>query len=537
MQALPSAWPTSAWRPDPPPGLLHRSPVDRRLVWLGLGLVLLGVLCRGLRLIFPIWGDEASVALNLVERGYAGLRWELAYRQMAPLLFLWVEKAVYEWAGPSALCLRLLPLLAGVAGLVLFWGLARRCLPVAAATLAAGFLAVSRSPIELSANVKPYALDLFFSVVLLWLAVAYLRRPGRTALLAGLALLIPFAVGCSYPVVFVAGAVSLVLLPVVWRQGPPAARAWFVAFNLLLVGTFVAHLLLVGREEYAGARGEDLAAYMKGFWRYGFPHGGPFLVLGWFVHVHVGSTFSNPVEFNGGGLVGLVLCLLGAFHLRRQGQGSLVLLCVLPYALHLLAAILHRYPYGAHARLQQHLLPCFCLLAGTGLAYLVEYLAAAVGGRLRWLTAVAAGLFLVGVCGAVADVRRPYHDDGAHQAARVVRHIRGALRPGDQVVVRQSEARCGLCLRWQLLALGDRVHYAGPAEPGTGAAAGSRVWVIDDLMVQGPADAPEPAARQPGKPASHRRYVAAFPATDGTVARYCCDVYLCEPASAAAKRH
>ena len=92
---------------------------------LGLGMLLLGMACRlyVYLLSFPIWRDEASLALNFVSRDFRGLLRELDNFQVAPLLFLWIENAVYQYLGGSAALLRLAPLLAGVSALVLFWHL------------------------------------------------------------------------------------------------------------------------------------------------------------------------------------------------------------------------------------------------------------------------------------------------------------------------------------------------------------------------------------------------------------------------------
>ena len=71
-------------------------------------------------LCFPIWGDEAFLCLNLMDRDYPGLAGRLRFDQVAPLLFLWGEKAVYQTLGGAELALRLLPLLAGLSSLLLF---------------------------------------------------------------------------------------------------------------------------------------------------------------------------------------------------------------------------------------------------------------------------------------------------------------------------------------------------------------------------------------------------------------------------------
>src|SRR6185437_5513123 len=113
----------------------------------------------------------------------------------------------------------------------------------------------------------PYAFDLFFSLAFLTLAVAWLRRPSRRTPLALLACLAPVAVLASYPSVFIAGAVSLALLPAVWRGGDRKATALFALFNLLLVGTFLGHYLFVGLSHLASPVGASTtAADMHRYW-------------------------------------------------------------------------------------------------------------------------------------------------------------------------------------------------------------------------------------------------------------------------------
>jgi hypothetical protein len=481
---------------------------------------------------FPIWIDEANLALNFAERDYQGLLRQLNHQQVAPLLFLWTEKAVWQWAGPSEWLLRLVPLLAGIGALVLFWKLARACLPPASAVLAVGILAVSGWPIELACSIKPYAVDLFVAVLLLWLTVHALRRPGRPSWLVGLAVLAPFAVCLSYPAVFVAGAVSLVLAPRVYRRSW-AARGWFVAFNVLLVAGFLAHLRFVGREGPADP--PDVDGYMKAFWHHGFPHGGLWRSAWWVVRVHVGRMFSYPVELNGGGLLGLIFVLLGVRALLREGRRPLLLLCLVPFALHLLAAFLHRYPYGMSPRLEQHLVPSFCVLAGSGWAGLIASRTAAPRLQARLLLASVAGIVLIGLAEAVADYCHPCRDDVAAWARQVVRHLQREMRPGDRLVVYNTPESWHPCLRWQLQALADRIADSQVLRA-------PRVWVVDSRIEEVPADAPEPVPALPpvlaGQPLAtrgwnvleHRRFRASLGDDPQHLCRFFCDVYACAPA-------
>src|SRR5580700_6293515 len=56
------------------------------LVGLGLGWRMLRYLVD-----MPIWGDEASICVNFLDRDYRQLMQPLADAQVAPLLFLWSE--------------------------------------------------------------------------------------------------------------------------------------------------------------------------------------------------------------------------------------------------------------------------------------------------------------------------------------------------------------------------------------------------------------------------------------------------------------
>ena len=63
--------------------------------WL-LIFLLLGILLRLLRwgLAMPVWGDEAAIGLNIIRRDYLDLLRPLDFSQVAPLLFLWIQRTV-----------------------------------------------------------------------------------------------------------------------------------------------------------------------------------------------------------------------------------------------------------------------------------------------------------------------------------------------------------------------------------------------------------------------------------------------------------
>ena len=448
----------------------------------GLGMLLLGVVCRiyVYLLSFPIWRDEASLALNFVSRDFRGLLRELENFQVAPVLFLWIEKAVYQYLGALPALLRLVPLLVGVLGLVLFWHLAGRSLSPLAAALAVGILAVAQSPIHLAATIKPYSLDLFTATLLLTLAIRYLRTPEHPGNLVALALVIPFVVAASYTAIFVAGAVSLVLLPVVWRRSGLVGRCWFIAFNFLCVVTFAAHLHFVGREGHDPTL-PDVRTYMTSYWSGDFLPHEPLSVPRWLWRCHTGQMLSYPVAFNGGGLLGLLLAAAGVRALYRQRQLGLLALCLLPFALNFAAGVLRRYPYAGDQRLEQHLVPCLCLLLGSGMADLIGRLPA----RRELATGILVALFVViGLVGSVRDAIHPYQDVEAAWAEDIGRQLRREVRPQDQIVVPHVERFTLNCLRWQLLAFAQQVRTTSTIDWTHLERGGGRLWFVDQIVEQ-----------------------------------------------------
>ena len=90
----------------------------------------LGLLARLARYAqgLPFWSDECFLASNFLGRGFLGLAKPLDNGQVAPLAFLWVERAAVLALGFSEWSLRLFPLLCGLASVVLFAFVARRAL-------------------------------------------------------------------------------------------------------------------------------------------------------------------------------------------------------------------------------------------------------------------------------------------------------------------------------------------------------------------------------------------------------------------------
>jgi hypothetical protein len=456
------------------------TPGDARwLVLLTVGLLTLGVVCRLVRYAVapPLWCDEVFVALNLIPGDYRRLMGPLEFSQITPVLFLWAELAAYQLFGSSEWALRLIPLLAGLAALPLFWHLSRMTLPPLAATLATGILAAARWPMAMSNLVKPYSLDLLLSVALITLAVHWLRQPRRLRFLVLLVVLGPVALFASYPAVFVTGAIGLLLLGEACR-GDWRVRALYVAFA---VGTAAAFLgsFGIGQAQLGPDDGATRATYLE-FWRDGFlPTSSPLAAGRWLLAAHTGELMSYPAgDRNGASTLTLLFCAAGAWWCARH-RHQLLLVCALPFGLSLAASALRKYPYGVEPRLEQHLAPFICLLGGAGAASLIERFTRTPRGRLRAACAACGLLAACGVAVSFMGTSKPsYWEREALWSWKIANEIRGQANGGDQVVVLDRQESVLPTLRWQLLRLGNRVAWNGQADWERLRGTDNRLWLV-----------------------------------------------------------
>ena len=391
------------------------TPPDRLTRW-ALGFVAFGIFLRLVRFLlrYPLWHDEAFIAVNFIDRGYRELAEPLEYLQVCPILFLWVERTIVLLLGFNEWSLRLFPTLCAIAGLLLFDRLARRTLSGWAYPISVGILAVAYSPIRHGNEVKSYATDLLAASALLWLACRWLDEPQRSRRLWQLAAVAPFALAGSLTAVFVVAAVGLSLLPRVIKVGRRSVWVAYVGFGVASAATFVALFTL----QLSTARSEWLRVeYLLPYWADSFPPlaEGPIASAVWFFRIHAGNLLAYPIGGDNGASAATLLCVVvGLIFLIRSRRWTLASLLVLPFVLNLVAAILHRYPYGGEARIAQHLAPGACLLAGLGAARLLDRVRSTSRAR-RLRIGAMGGLFLIGIVHLAQAIISPYHMSSAER--------------------------------------------------------------------------------------------------------------------------
>ncbi len=175
------------------------SPSSRRFLQATWAFVWLGVLLRVVTfaLNFPLWGDEAFVAVNL---DHAGLCRSASAARLRPDLPATLSLAgidgrqdpgifgVVAPAGPDA---------GSVGGVFLFAHIAGRVTRGAGRMLAVAIFAVAYYPIRHGAEVKQYSTDLLASLDLLALAIEWWQEhPAKSLALGTCGHAFPWRSGC-----------------------------------------------------------------------------------------------------------------------------------------------------------------------------------------------------------------------------------------------------------------------------------------------------------------------------------------------------
>ncbi len=397
---------------------------------------------------FPIWGDEAFVAVNFLLNDFSDMWRPLIYHQIAPLGYMWATLAVTKVAGVSEYALRSVALFSGIVALFLFWRFTLATVPRRAALLALGFLAAAYYVIRHGAEVKPYATDLLVSLALLMLAWRVRTRPSSVVAWLALIVFAAAAVWLSYPAIFVIGSVGLLLtLTLAQRRSPEIAAGW-LAFALV-VGASAVAMVIWYAEPHASAVPEIKDIPM---WRWVFPLRQGWMLPAWLVVVHAGLMMAYPIGAElGGSSLTLLLVIIGSVTLWKSGRRDLLLLLLGPLLFNFIAAALEKYPYGGTARTMLYMAPSFCLLAGLGLYVAIRrwpwskfWRGVGLSPR-QWrnernveIRGAVLILALIGVGSIVNDLRSPYKTSTDKNIRDAVRGFATEWRPGDTVIVYMS---------------------------------------------------------------------------------------------------
>ena len=298
-----------------------------------------------------LWLDEAMLALNIVNRDFAGLFQPLDYDQGAPIGFLLVEKVLNVIFGDHEFVLRLFPFIAGIAALGLFYLLLRRTTSGVGLWTGLALFATGSELIYYSSEMKQYIVDVVVTMVLLFLAMPLFagRAEKRDYIYLGLAGAL--TLWFSHPAFFVLAGIGIGLFIQALKR-----RKRYQINSVLLMG--VIWLANLGLLYFVSLRGLSQNTFLLQYWQENFMPAPPWSDWGWFALVFSGLIRNQIGIFVPAWFV-FALAVLGIIFLFRKNKTyASVLLMIFVFAL--LASGLWLYPLGG--RLSLFLAPLIIIL-------------------------------------------------------------------------------------------------------------------------------------------------------------------------------
>jgi len=319
-----------------------------------------------------LWYDEARLALNLIDRSYLKLLLPLDDFQVAPILFLWIEKLNIGFFGASELVLRLFPLLCSIFSLPAFYLLAKNLFKDEKTALTSLVIfAITPIQIRYSAEVKQYMTDVLVSLILFWLFSVFLKHGNRKLLI-----MLAFAGVIS---IFLSNISVMVLftLCVYWFTSDiffkKKDHAKYIVMSIWMFTFCVYYYLFINNHMNE--------QYMLDYWQNNFLPLNPFHAEFWnFFNSRVRETFSEFMIYNQGILVDkfdiviinlfLIIYFAGLIFMVGRRKIAMIFFMIFPILLHLLLSGFKKYPF--EARLALYLSPLVIMTFSYGLVQLYK---------------------------------------------------------------------------------------------------------------------------------------------------------------------
>lgn len=399
---------------------LAQAITPQRVAWF---IIAFGITLRAAQYLFKaaLYVDEGALALNIINRSFAGLLQPLDSEQAAPVGFLFLEKMAFLLFGDSEYSLRLFPFLFSIASVFLFYEAARRVLRPWAATFALALFAVSSYLVYYSAQIKQYSSDVVVTLLIIIAGIAIESKTltaGRAALFAFVGAIV---VWFSHPSVFVLAGVggALALAALLRRDWP---RFWKLAFVYAFWLTSFAAFYLISLRNLSSNQTLEASWAKKGTFMPLPPRS--LGDLEWVPRALV-KVFSNPFGLPFA-IVAALVFLIGGVALFLKNK-HLLLMLVAPIALTMLASGVHKYPFGR--RLLLFLIPPALLMLAAGFDFILE--------KKRPYSTLVAGaivaLLLIQPAGGATN--NMLHPHSRQDIRPIMAYIRDHRQPGDVVYV------------------------------------------------------------------------------------------------------
>lgn len=313
-----------------------------------------------------LWQDEASLALNIINLNFIDLFRPLNGGQVAPVLFLVLEKFFSLLIPNSEFGLRLFPLICYLVTLFFFYFILKSVLRDENSILFSLALFVfSTVIIRYSSEVKQYMTDVMVCTIINYLTIKKYSNSTNMFVTHGAAGIIAVFLSNIAPVVLLTSGLYLVFIFV---------RGKSVSFNGLII-VLTLWVLAFLTYYYFFIHDHPHKNMMTGYWT----KQGSFLPLNLFSAEFLNFAINKSKEiFNVilpankiGIFIFLPLFSVGIFAMIRERKNGLLFLCITPVVIHLALSACKLYPFAI--RLVLYLSPLVIIIIGFGTDFLLRY--------------------------------------------------------------------------------------------------------------------------------------------------------------------
>ena len=392
-------------------------------------LVFLGILVRLVQYLSnrSLWGDEVNLALNIIDRSYLELTQTLDYNQAAPLGFLWLEKLATQVFGNSEYALRLLPFVASIVSLGVFYCLTRLYSSPGGGVIAIALFVGGRYLLYFATELKPYSSDVAIALILFWLLSRVHHQMLKVKEIIGLAILGSLAIWFSYPSVFMLAGLEA------WNLLTASSKRWYkIIVNR--IGIYITWIVSFGLFYFVTIADTLTNEDLSSSWSARYPDS--FGDILWLFDA-LGRFFYHPMGFAGiADGIGIFAFIVGCVAWYRRDH-RIFLALIAPFIMTLFAAYLRQYPF--RDRLVLFLAPLGILIVAEGIALLLTQLGKInLANRYRcWLFGLLGIVCLYALT--VPTISRAsnliIHPEVKHEVRPVVEYVAAKYQPGDKIYV------------------------------------------------------------------------------------------------------